>query len=300
MRISYISNPIRFFIIFTACLSCISSNYGIPSNNHSSILSLKLDKLPKDDEVLKLFQQWKKEMGREYNDLDEMAKRFKIFVSTLKYIVEANAKRESPHSAVLGLTIFADWSSVEFKKTYLSMNTEKHHDVVELTCIAIKTKTLQDLSVQEVLDCTPGPNNCTSGRTTDGFEWVIRNKGVALESDYPYTEVKGVCKASQIPNSPISAIHSFKSVPQSEQGLLCAVADQPISVGFCVTKDFEYHTGEIYEGPHCSDDPEKVNHSMLIVGYDSLDGEDYWIIKNSWGINWGINGYAYVKRNTGK
>jgi C1A family cysteine protease len=357
MRISYISYPIHFFIIFTACLLCVSSNSGIPANNHSSILSLKLDKLPKDDEVLKLFQQWKKEMGRVYNDLDEMAKRFEIFVSTLKHIVETNAKRDSAHSTVLGLTKFADWSSVEFKETYLSMNTEKNKEtylsmitqrndndddvVVGLarstnttsyqsvdwrslgavtpvkdqgTCdcswafaavgaiegiVAIKAK-LQELSVQELLDCVPEPNGCSGGSSDEGFRWVNGNNGVALWSDYPYKAEKGDCKASQFPSSQVSAIGGFVQAGRSEIELQEDVSSHPVKVGFYVTDDFRHYTNGIYEGPDCPVDSAEINFNMLAVGYDSVDGEDYWIVKNSLGTAWGIEGYSYVKRNIGK
>jgi C1A family cysteine protease len=47
-------------------------------------------------------------------------------------------------------------------------------------------------------------------------------------------------------------------------------------------------------------DSKDTNHILLIVGYDSIDGKDYWILKNSWGTGWGMDGYMWLKRNTNK
>ncbi|XP_058763407.1 ervatamin-B-like [Vicia villosa] len=361
MKISFTSIPLRFFIIFTALLCIyfaiqkkktsfinIYSSVEIPTNKYTSFLGPKLDKLPNQDDVIQLFQQWKNDHGRNYSNLEEMARKFDIFVKNLKYITESNAKRDTPHSALLGLTNFADLSFMEFKERYMTTNIstmnfatdDDDDDVDELayskpptsldwrskgavtsvkdqgacgSCwafsvagaiegiVAIVTGKLINLSAQELLDCDSGSDGCDGGYTTSTFEWVIGNKGVALESDYPYTGKKGVCKASKIPNSPISAIKSFDRVTKTEKGLLSAVTKQPISVMvYSDTEDFQHYTNEIYNGPNCSKDSKDADHFMLIVGYDSVDGEDYWIVKNTWGTSWGRNGYMFVKRNTGK
>lgn len=61
---------------------------------------------------------------------------------------------------------------------------------------------------------------------------------------------------------------------------------------------FHWFVQGIYDGANCSS-PYKINHFLLIVGYDSVDGIDYWIAKNSFGKDWGIDGYIWIKRNTG-
>lgn len=144
--ISQTSNLFLFFIIFTTILCISSSTYDVPTIKYSYILGPNLDKLPTQNETRKLFQSWMKEHGRVYKNVDEMAKKFNVFKSNLKYITETNAKRKSPHEYVLGLTHFADWSHQEFKETYLHKNdmsmlnsTMKMKNVNSVSCNAPKS-----------------------------------------------------------------------------------------------------------------------------------------------------------------
>lgn len=58
-----------------------------------------------------------------------------------------------------------------------------------------------------------------------------------------------------------------------------------------------YVSQGIYAGS-CSDDPSSIDHAVLIVGYGSNGDENYWIVKNSWGKDWGMDGYFYLLRNS--
>lgn len=132
MMISHTSNLFLIFIIFFTFLCLSSGDDGIPTK-YTFILGPNLDKLPTQDEAMELFQLWKKEHGRVYNSLEEMAKKFDIFVSNLRIITETNANRESPHGSILGLTNFADWSPKELQETYLhELNMPSNSEIMKL------------------------------------------------------------------------------------------------------------------------------------------------------------------------
>lgn len=68
----------------------------------------------------------------------------------------------------------------------------------------------------------------------------------------------------------------------------------PISVSMDANNLYKYSQG-IYQNPDCSD--YNTNHAVLVVGYGSENGLDYWIVKNSWGETFGENGYFRIIRN---
>ncbi|OMO65391.1 Granulin [Corchorus olitorius] len=163
---------------------------------------------------------------------------------------------------------------------------------------ALVTGNLISLSEQELVDCDSTNYGCEGGYMDYAFEWVINNGGIDSEADYPYTGIDGTCNITKEETKVVS-IDSYQDVEESDSALLCAVAQQPVSVGIDGSAiDFQLYTGGIYDGS-CSDNPDDIDHAVLIVGYGAdEEGEEYWIVKNSWGTSWGIEGYFYLRRGT--
>ncbi|XP_014624184.2 ervatamin-B [Glycine max] len=162
---------------------------------------------------------------------------------------------------------------------------------------AITTGELISLSEQELVNCDRVSKGCNGGWVNKAFDWVISNGGITLEAEYPYTgKDGGNCNSDKVPIK--ATIDGYEQVEQSDNGLLCSIVKQPISICLNAT-DFQLYESGIFDGQQCSSSSKYTNHCVLIVGYDSSNGEDYWIVKNSWGTKWGINGYIWIKRNTG-
>lgn len=82
-----------------------------------------------------------------------------------------------------------------------------------------------------------------------------------------------------------------------EEAMVEAVAlYNPVSFAFEVTDDFMLYRKGIYSSTSCQKTPDKVNHAVLAVGYGEENGKPYWIVKNSWGPQWGMNGYFLIER----
>ncbi|XP_057838131.2 zingipain-2 [Cryptomeria japonica] len=161
---------------------------------------------------------------------------------------------------------------------------------------SIFTGSLVSLSEQELCDCDTSYNSgCDGGLMDYAFQWVIRNGGIDTEEDYPYVGAEKTCNRKKV-NRQVVTIDDYIDIPaNNERALLQAVAKQPVSVGISGGgRAFQLYSDGIFTGPCTS----SLDHAALIVGYGSQNGLAYWIVKNSWGKNWGRNGYSYMVRNT--
>jgi len=79
-----------------------------------------------------------------------------------------------------------------------------------------------------------------------------------------------------------------------EEALKAAVSQQPVSIAIEADKTaFQSYSGGILDNPACG---KKLDHGVLIVGYGTDGGKDYWKVKNSWGATWGEDGYIRMVR----
>ena len=89
-------------------------------------------------------------------------------------------------------------------------------------------------------------------------------------------------------------------VPANEEALKTATATQgPISVSIHVKGSFleQFHFTGVYYAPNCPSDFDSLMHAVTIVGYGTENGQDYWLVKNSYGTGWGEEGYIKMARN---
>ncbi|XP_078444269.1 vanillin synthase, chloroplastic-like [Wolffia australiana] len=149
------------------------------------------------------------------------------------------------------------------------------------------------LSEQQLVDCAAGFNNfgCNGGLPSQAFEYIKYNGGLDTEESYPYAGTNGYCKFKN-ENVGVKVVDSVNITLGSEEELKHAVGlVRPVSVAFEVVSGFRFYKSGVYTSDSCGHSPMDVNHAVLAVGYGVENGVPYWLIKNSWGKNWGDEGY---------
>jgi len=152
---------------------------------------------------------------------------------------------------------------------------------------------LTSLSEQELVDCSKKNNGCSGGLMDYAFDFVIQNKGLCSEDDYPYTAEDGTCDDSSCTRH--DAISSYVDVSSTTEALEQALAAGPVSIAIEADQmSFQLYTSGVLTAA-CGTN---LDHGVLAVGYGTwTDGTDYWRVKNSWGSYWGDQGYINLCRN---
>merc|ERR1711979_168879 len=156
---------------------------------------------------------------------------------------------------------------------------------------------LTSLSEQQFVDCDKVDQGCNGGLMDNAFKFAEKN-AICTENSYPYKGRGGTCEAASctvgIPNGDVKGYKDVTS--DSEQALMSAVQQQPVSIAIEADKSaFQLYRSGILSST-CGT---SLDHGVLLVGYGSDSGKDYWKVKNSWGTSYGENGYVRLLRGKG-
>ncbi len=281
------------------------------------------------------FLGWAAHHDKQYKTAEERERRFQVWLNNRDYARDHNSRKRSYQ---LGMTSSADQTPEEHArhKGFVNQADRSHRvgtgllnttlsvphsvDWREMGAVtpaknqascgscwahsvtgaveginAIRTGKLVSLSEQQLVDCDSHDAGCSGGLMDFGFDYILNNAGIDTESDYPYRAEQGYCNARR-EDRHVVTIDGYEDVPHNdEQALMRAVARQPVSIAISAgDRDFQLYVGGIFDGP-CSTE---LNHGVLVVGYGSEHGKDFWIVKNSWGPAWGVdNGFIRLARN---
>jgi len=155
---------------------------------------------------------------------------------------------------------------------------------------------LVSLSEQQLISCSSAYGNraCSQGYPDYCYEYISALGGITSETIYPFTAGNNVVNSCipTLASQRIARINGYYNVNANDPAqLIAAIVQQPISVG--VEADqyvWQYYSGGIITS-NCGND---INHFALVVAYNITASTPYYVVKNSWGSSWGMNGYVNI------
>merc|ERR1719313_2616987 len=286
-----------------------------------------------DVEVENAYLAYIAEHGKSYGTDEEFKFRMNLYNQRVQFIREHNSK-VGEGEATVGINHMADWTDAEYKKLLgyrPHPNAHKANETVTGDVSAapdsvdwrtkgavtpvknqgqcgsswafsttgsmegryqIAGNKLTSFSEQQFVDCSSsfGNQGCNGGLMDNAFKYA---EGTAIDTEaaYGYTGRSGTCHAEP----GVAKVKDFKDVaPKSPSALKAAVATGPVSVAIdAAGLAFQLYFGGIIKH-FCGT---SLDHGVLVVGYGSEKGEDYWILKNSWGASWGEKGFFRIYNN---
>lgn len=163
------------------------------------------------------------------------------------------------------------------------------------------TGELIELSEQNLVDCVTEDSGCNGGLMQDAFEFIKTEGGIDDEKSYPYEAETKKCRFKK--DKVVFSDSGAAVLPEGDEEKLKQVVAKfgPVAVAIDASSIWFqlYHKG-VYYNKHCKNKPDELDHGVLVVGYgtDPKKG-DYWIVKNSWGPEYGEAGYVRMARNKG-
>jgi len=157
------------------------------------------------------------------------------------------------------------------------------------------TNSTLNLSPQQIVDCDTTDLGCEGGDSTTAFDYLISAGGQEPISQYPYTAVDGNCNfQSQYVQAKISSWKYATEFWLESEMQTNLVGWAPLSICLDASQWQDYSSG-VMTWEECGWVP-MLDHCVQLIGYDDSASDPYWIVRNSWGTSWGIDGYIYIEK----
>ena len=155
---------------------------------------------------------------------------------------------------------------------------------------------LVELSEQQVVDCSAVDGNfgCQGGDIGDAYEYILRVGGLENGLYYPYRGTTQPC-VHDPSRFERPRVDDWIDLPKGScSSLLNSVAQQPVATAVAASA-MQFYSGGVFSSKYCGS---AINHAVAVIGYgtDSTAQKDFWLVRNSWGANWGESGYIRMDR----
>ncbi|KAF2366913.1 Cathepsin propeptide inhibitor domain (I29) [Trinorchestia longiramus] len=168
---------------------------------------------------------------------------------------------------------------------------------------SLKHNELLSLSEQELIDCDKEDHGCEGGLPENAYEAIEKLGGLETEDQYPYNGHDGTCHMEKTKVK--VQVNGSVELPTDEGEIAqWLFKNGPVSIGLNANA-LQFYTGGVSHPMRFLCNPKGINHGVLIVGYGTHvtkylhRKQPYWLIKNSWGTNWGEQGYFRMYRGDG-
>ena len=168
------------------------------------------------------------------------------------------------------------------------------------TFMRINNYTVDRLSEQQIVDCSPNDYGCEGGFMHNSLDFIIDNKGLLSNDDYKYMGITQNCTTTKTEQNVVgSNITEYQFVtPSSVQDLKDCVMKTPIAIAVDANNVyFRFYKKGVIDVPLQMTNV--LNHAVVLVGFDYDEDGMYWIIQNSWGKDWGDNGFCKIRVKEG-
>jgi len=157
---------------------------------------------------------------------------------------------------------------------------------------AIAGHGLENLSMQELVDCDTNDHGCGGGNPPVAYQYIIRAGGLDSYQSYPYVGTDQSCRFN--PSAVAARIQNWGYITTNDnENEMQSWTYQYGPPSICVdAEEWQYYTGGVITS-NCGT---QMDHCVQLTGWSTVNGIPAWNVRNSWGTDWGYGGYLYVMR----